>query len=660
MSSIDKLDFTTKNVINELLRELKSKGIFTSDSFVIYYVQLLMLNPVWGIARENLPIRNDVQIFVKHCIQKLEVMANPSIIVLRMQLYFQNNFENLQSMIETNRNELKTLLLPLEKEILSENYEKELQENACAIEKLYQKIVFLITLNSGLGNPSIDAVYKEAEAALRSIFTENDLIEFTKEIPDNKELQILELTDLVTGIRLFNRDCKKGGVGIEDLPKILTNALEATVDDINQTLALVMENIYSLTTALDQCYIIEETEDGYSLLEELPPNVTNKDLDYVRDILIMYRQQELFVKKVLAEICDIDKKSKEIYNELEKALIDVHETVQFKIAIPTVHIFAFFLRVSHIWRQLQDQIIVLSQLNQILSHIQMQVNQITMNKKLVEKLLGSMGPITDADRLEQTTGLQLPTCTNVTILQPEHISNFDEIKLEYLGFCAWKFIETNGGLIPGNPNMGIAKVFDKYYVFSSIEAAIAFDIDPTRYILRALELVRQKPELINLLHLEEQLIKVCNVEKLIVEIPQVTLMLNAEMQTELHPVPSNIDPTYKWNIWDLKRQAIHLSNLSQCATKSSQTIKSRAFEASRTQTYDLKDATQQTLQDNHTNVPKLSNFIFGLRGRCDNNQHIIGLTRPVAEYLLQPKCSGIKLKDILDKKIKQNKKSEKS
>lgn len=28
--------------------------------------------------------------------------------------------------------------------------------------------------------------------------------------------QLIELTKLVTGIRLFNRDCKKGGEGIED------------------------------------------------------------------------------------------------------------------------------------------------------------------------------------------------------------------------------------------------------------------------------------------------------------------------------------------------------------------------------------------------------------------------------------------------------------
>ena len=32
----------------------------------------------------------------------------------------------------------------------------------------------------------------------------------------DKEKQLRELTSIVTGIRLFNRDCKKGGDGIDD------------------------------------------------------------------------------------------------------------------------------------------------------------------------------------------------------------------------------------------------------------------------------------------------------------------------------------------------------------------------------------------------------------------------------------------------------------
>lgn len=31
-----------------------------------------------------------------------------------------------------------------------------------------------------------------------------------------------------------------------------------------------------------------------------------------------------------------------------------------------------------------------------------------------------------------------------------------------------------------------------------------------------------------------------------------------EIQTELHPVPANIDKNYVWNLWELRRKAIEL------------------------------------------------------------------------------------------------------
>jgi hypothetical protein len=40
--------------------------------------------------------------------------------------------------------------------------------------------------------------------------------------------------------------------------------------------------------------------------------------------------------------------------------------------------------------------------------------------------------------------------------------------------------------------------------------------------------------------------------------PQPVIKRDSEAQTELHPLPSYIDPTYHWNEWDLKRDAIKL------------------------------------------------------------------------------------------------------
>lgn len=71
--------------------------------------------------------------------------------------------------------------------------------------------------------------------------------------------------------------------------------------------------------------------------------------------------------------------------------------------------------------------------------------------------------------------------------------------------------------------------------------------------------------------------------------------------------------------------------MSTCKTHSSQTTKSNFKNDVKVQTYDSKEQISQTKKDNYTNVPFLSNFIYGLRGRKDDKQFIIELTRPVDE-----------------------------
>ena len=53
-------------------------------------------------------------------------------------------------------------------------------------------------------------------AALQSVFPQTELGTFMALTKIDKEKQLKELTNIVCGIRLFNRDCGKGGEGIDD------------------------------------------------------------------------------------------------------------------------------------------------------------------------------------------------------------------------------------------------------------------------------------------------------------------------------------------------------------------------------------------------------------------------------------------------------------
>ena len=84
------------------------------------------------------------------------------------------------------------------------------------LESLYRKIVSAVLLRSGLGSPTDIAVVREATAALQSVFPQTELGTFMSLTKRDKERQLLELTMIVTGIRLFNKECGKGGEGIDD------------------------------------------------------------------------------------------------------------------------------------------------------------------------------------------------------------------------------------------------------------------------------------------------------------------------------------------------------------------------------------------------------------------------------------------------------------
>lgn len=66
-------------------------------------------------------------------------------------------------------------------------------------------------------------------------------------------------------------------------------------------------------------------------------------------------------------------------------------------------------------------------------------------------------------------------------------------------------------------------------------------------------------------------------------------------------------------------------------TKWTQSNKISSQKACRTQTYETKDIQLQTKRDNYGNVPRPLNYIYGLRGRKDDKQFIIKLTRPIEE-----------------------------
>lgn len=90
---------------------------------------------------------------------------------------------------------------------------------------ILNKMIFNLNLFSPLNFNFIYGVDKSKEdelssfflsAALQSVFPQTELGTFMSLVKRDKERQLVELTQIVTGIRLFNKECGKGGEGIDD------------------------------------------------------------------------------------------------------------------------------------------------------------------------------------------------------------------------------------------------------------------------------------------------------------------------------------------------------------------------------------------------------------------------------------------------------------
>lgn len=139
--------------------------------------------------------------------------------------------------MEEHRRVLESRLQPVVREITDSR-----AKTKDDLESLYRKIVSAILLRSGLGSPTDISVVREAtgifmalinvenliysfyfyfKAALQSVFPQTELGTFMSLSKRDKERQIIELTQIVTGIRLFNKECGKGGEGIDDCKQVI-------------------------------------------------------------------------------------------------------------------------------------------------------------------------------------------------------------------------------------------------------------------------------------------------------------------------------------------------------------------------------------------------------------------------------------------------------
>ncbi|NXS32728.1 CF206 protein, partial [Pomatostomus ruficeps] len=615
----------TQSVIKRIIRqvglECAAQGQTLSETLVAFMVKAVVLDPRNYFNIDRILTENDVQNLIQLCVTRLLDTTNPSLSTIRMQVYFDMNYANRAELLSEQHRVLEGKLAPVVRAI-TESGQRAQEE----MENVYRKIVTYVLLSSGLGSPTDTEAVREVTAALQSVFPQTEMVTFISLSKKDKEQQLKDLAMLVTGIRLYNKQCQKGGSGIDDLPAILDEAIPSATRTVDEH--------------LNSCHLL--AHQYTALLESMqgdPHRHSQLSSSKLKEALFNVRQYEAFLCILLSDAITSAQEVETLEVQFEAAMMILKNTVQDTTYVESKEVFPLFVELSKLWTGFQDERLLLSFLTSMTDSLQqfLEIQSRLFPEEMLTSLLEGVTVKSDEERIKETMGTRVNVSDfkNQEWLFPETTDNFDQLLIQYHGFCAHS-IGVKGLILPGNPAIGILKHKEKYYVFSSKEAAYTFAQDPDKFIQLNVEKAKEYAELIQLLELHHQfeyLVPHAQARSanrcLMKPLPK----HDSSTQTDTHILPPTIVRSYEWNEWELRRKAIKLANLRRKVTHAMQTDLSHMRRENFTQVYLPKDVGTQTKRDNSSNVPKPQIFLKGLRGGPSPTTHMVtvDLTRPLDE-----------------------------
>ncbi|XP_074720836.1 cilia- and flagella-associated protein 206 isoform X3 [Strix uralensis] len=538
-----------------------------------------------------------------------------------MQVYFDMNYANRAELLKERLRVLEGRLAPVLRGITGS--QPHVQEE---MENVYRKIISYVLLSSGLGSPTDTAVVREVTAALQSVFPQTEMITFISLSKKNKEQQLKNLAMLVTGIRLYNKECGKGGSNIDDLPGILSEAIPSATRVVDEDLNTCHTLAHQYTALLES---MQEDQHRYTQLSSFK----------LKEALFNVRQYETFLCILLSDAITGAQEVEKMNVQFAATVEQLKNTVQNKASVDTKEVFPLFVALSNLWTSFQNEMLLLSFLTNMINNLQqfLEIHSQLFPEEVLMSLLEGVTVKSDEERIRETMGTRVNVSDfkNKEWLFPETADNFDQLLIQYHGFCAHA-IGVKGLTLPGNPAIGILKHKERYYVFSSKEAAYIFAQDPDKFIQLNAEKAKEHAELIQLLELRHQFeylapyAQARNTDKCLMK---PTIKCDNSTQTDTHILPPTIVTSYEWNEWELRRKAIKLANLRRKLTHATQTDLSHMRRQNSTQVYLPKDVSTQTKRDNSSNVPRPQIFLEGLQGGSSPTTHMVrvDLTRAVDE-----------------------------
>ena len=196
----------------------------------------------------------------------------------------------------------------------------------------------------------------------------------------------------------------------------------------------------------------------------------------------------------------------------------------------------------------QDEMVILSNLTSLSQSLQSHTRCVSrLPSSRLTSILEPLTVLTDEQRLEVGSLGELDTNKLVCdVIYPGTVSKYDSLPRQLSGYCPVALLSGGGLLLPGNGGLGTLRWRGRNYVCSSADRAQKFGAEPELFIQGVRQLVFRHSVLEQILHPGGEADTMAELDT----------KTDAASQTDTHPMTALICPDYRWNEWDLRREAL--------------------------------------------------------------------------------------------------------
>jgi len=619
-----------KRIVQEIGFMCRVRGVVVSDTLGAFMARAVVLENAAQFPLDKELNEADVQDLIKMSTEKLLEQNSPALETVKMQVGFDTARVQETEELDRTRAQSEQREGALVGEI--SNTRLKPGNDVEALTALYRKIFNFLVVRAGIDPGSDKPAEREIAAALESVFPRIGLKAFTALSHDDKAAQLLELANIVLGIRLFNRHIGKGGAGIVDLPRSTAELSASLITETSEEIDRVEELCGQYGDVIAQKYRGDDKTKPTRLQQELANR--RQYLAYLKQLEASFRQAASHAEQL----------TRMLLNEMEA----LKELVGSRTSVPKEQVYPRFDSLAKLWASFDEEHSLLRTRCGTLQALQTFRASYTPTLKADDLLASRSRAALRNDDPDSGDPMLPPDASAAAAvvsaggeggamgerLMDSELREAQHVRLELDGYCATTIAERDGLLLQGSPQL-LVRHSGRYYAFLDEPSLDKFQKAPEQYVRGVLATAKRMPELIHMLRLQEHF-PAASISEIMRQhassgsagslLAPAKSFQDSTAQTPTHFVEKNIDMQYEWNEWALRRRALQLANLRQKKTTSQQTTQSALRREAETQVYLPAEQTTQTGVSTGTAPPISRNYIAGLRGAPDSVMSLVNLT----------------------------------